>query len=487
MLINNIFRGIPHEIIGDASSIDVKGVQNDSRKVAPGDLFIAIRGLVSDGHKYIPQAIEKGAVAILCEELPEELPEGVLFIRTEHTDVQVGKVAANFYNHPSKKIKLIGVTGTNGKTTTATLLYEVFTKLGYKVGLLSTVCVKIGEKQIEAVRTTPDALTLQYFLNRMVEEGCDYAFMEVSSHAMVQHRVGGTRFAGGLFTNLTHDHLDYHGTFENYLRAKQSFFEQLTKEAFALTNVDDRNGLVMVQTTKADVYTYGLKKDADFKGKVIEKHLYGTEMIMDGVDIFTHFVGNFNGYNLLAVYGAARLLGVSKEELLPIMSGLHPVNGRFQTVMSPNGFVAVVDYAHTPDALENVLSTIADLVKGKGRLITVVGAGGDRDKAKRPVMAAVSAKWSNQLILTSDNPRFEEPIDILNQMEAGVLPGDRKHMLVIEDRRQAIKTACTMAEKGDVVLIAGKGHETYQDIKGVKHHFDDTEEVLKCFEDLKEE
>lgn len=483
MLVNNLFKGIPHELIGDASNIDITGIVADSRKVKPGDLFVAIKGLVADGHDFIAEVIEKGAVAILCEQLPEERPDHVVFLRTDHTDVVVGKVAANFYDHPSDKIKLVGVTGTNGKTTTATLLYEVFTKLGYKAGLLSTVCVKIADEQIEAVRTTPDALSLQAFLDRMVKEGCDYAFMEVSSHAVVQHRIGGTRFAGGIFTNLTHDHLDYHKTFENYLRAKQTFFEKLTEEAFALTNVDDRNGLVMVQTTPANVHTYGLRKDADFKGKVIEKHLDGTEMLMDGVDLFTHFVGNFNGYNLMAVYGAARLLGVKKEELLPIMSALVPVNGRFQTLMSPKGFAAVVDYAHTPDALENVLSTVADLVRNKGRLITVVGAGGNRDHAKRPVMAAVTAKWSNKFILTSDNPRFEDPIAILNDMEEGVLPQDRKQMLVIADRRQAIRTACMMAEKGDVIVIAGKGHETYQDVKGVKHHFDDVEEVLACIED----
>lgn len=485
MTIQQLFKGIPHEQLADVGHIEIKGVQSDSRKVNPGDLFVAIRGAISDGHDFIRQAVEKGAVAILCEELPEyDLPEEIAIIRTEHTDVVVGMVAANFYGHPSDKIKLVGVTGTNGKTTTATLLYEVFRKLGYKVGLLSTVCVRIGDEQIEAVRTTPDALTLQYFLHRMVEVGCSYAFMEVSSHAVVQHRIGGTTFAGGIFTNLTHDHLDYHLTFDNYLRAKQGFFDQLSQDAFALTNVDDRNGMVMVQNAKTSVYTYGLKTDSTFKGKIIEKHLDGTEMLMDGTEIFTHFVGDFNGYNLMAVYGAARLLGVEKDVLLPVMSSLIPVNGRFQTIMSPRGFVAVVDYAHTPDALENVLHTVSDLVQGKGELITVVGCGGNRDKEKRPIMAAVGAKWSSKLILTSDNPRDEEPMQILKEMESGLLPNEKAQVLTIEDRKQAIKTACMLAKKGDVVLIAGKGHENYQEIRGVKYHFDDVEEVLDCYKSM---
>lgn len=485
MTIQQLFKGIPHEQLADVGHIEIKGIQSDSRKVNSGDLFVAIRGTISDGHDFICQAVEKGAVAILCEELPEyDLPEEIAIIRTEHTDVVVGMVAANFYGHPSDKIKLVGVTGTNGKTTTATLLYEVFRKLGYKVGLLSTVCVRIGDEQIEAVRTTPDALTLQYFLHRMVEEGCSYAFMEVSSHAVVQHRIGGTTFAGGIFTNLTHDHLDYHLTFDNYLRAKQGFFDQLSQDAFALTNVDDRNGMVMVQNAKTSVYTYGLKTDSTFKGKIIEKHLDGTEMLMDGTEIFTHFVGDFNGYNLMAVYGAARLLGVEKDVLLPVMSSLIPVNGRFQTIMSPRGFVAVVDYAHTPDALENVLHTVSDLVQGKGELITVVGCGGNRDKEKRPIMAAVGAKWSSKLILTSDNPRDEEPMQILKEMESGLLPNEKAQVLTIEDRKQAIKTACMLAKKGDVVLIAGKGHENYQEIRGVKYHFDDVEEVLDCYKSM---
>ncbi|KGN70730.1 UDP-N-acetylmuramoyl-L-alanyl-D-glutamate--2,6-diaminopimelate ligase [Porphyromonas sp. COT-108 OH1349] len=485
MTIQQLFKGIPHEQLADVGHIEIKGIQSDSRKVNSGDLFVAIRGTMSDGHDFICQAVEKGAVAILCEELPEyDLPEEIAIIRTEHTDVVVGMVAANFYGHPSDKIKLVGVTGTNGKTTTATLLYEVFRKLGYKVGLLSTVCVRIGDEQIEAVRTTPDALTLQYFLHRMVEEGCSYAFMEVSSHAVVQHRIGGTTFAGGIFTNLTHDHLDYHLTFDNYLRAKQGFFDQLSQDAFALTNVDDRNGMVMVQNAKTSVYTYGLKTDSTFKGKIIEKHLDGTEMLMDGTEIFTHFVGDFNGYNLMAVYGAARLLGVEKDVLLPVMSSLIPVNGRFQTIMSPRGFVAVVDYAHTPDALENVLHTVSDLVQGKGELITVVGCGGNRDKEKRPIMAAVGAKWSSKLILTSDNPRDEEPMQILKEMESGLLPNEKAQVLTIEDRKQAIKTACMLAKKGDVVLIAGKGHENYQEIRGVKYHFDDVEEVLDCYKSM---
>ncbi|SJZ68308.1 UDP-N-acetylmuramoyl-L-alanyl-D-glutamate--2,6-diaminopimelate ligase [Porphyromonas cangingivalis] len=480
MRLSQLLKGIAHEQLGDASAVEIKKITSDSRKVEPGDLFVAIKGTITDGHNYIDQAVKKGAVAILCEELPDEQAEHIAYIRAEHTDVILGELAANYYDHPSEKLKLIGVTGTNGKTTIATLLYRLFKGLGYKVGLISTVCVYIDDEVRASERTTPDALTLQCLLNEMRQAGCSYVFMEVSSHAVCQHRIGGAVFVGGIFTNITHDHLDYHGTFLNYLKAKQGFFDGLCKEAFALTNIDEPNGGVMVQNSKADIHTYGLKRDADFKGKILEQHLEGTDMLFGSTEVFTHFVGNFNAYNLLAVYGAAMLLGADKDEVLRLMSTLRPVDGRFQTILSPKGYVAVVDYAHTPDALENVLTTLTDLIDNTGgRLITVVGCGGNRDQAKRPVMAAISAKHSDLVILTSDNPRDEDPVEIIRQMQEGLDVDAAARTLSITDRREAIRTACTMAIPKDIILIAGKGHETYQEIKGVKHHFSDFEIVTE--------
>ncbi len=480
MKLNQLLKGIAHELLGDASAIEINKITSDSRKVADGSLFVAIKGTLTDGHNYIEQAIRNGAVAILCEEVPEVRHEHITYIRTEHTDMILGNLAANYYDHPSEKLRLVGVTGTNGKTTIATLLYRLFKGLGYKVGLISTVCTYIDDEMRESERTTPDALTLQCLLNEMVQAGCQYAFMEVSSHAVCQHRIGGAVFRGGIFTNITRDHLDYHGTFLNYLKAKQGFFDALDKEAFALTNIDEPNGAVMVQNTKAEVHTYGLKRDADFKGRILEQHLEGTDMLFGSSEVFTHFVGGFNAYNLLAVYGAALLLGAERDEVLRLMSTLRPVDGRFQTILSPKGYVAIVDYAHTPDALENVLTTLRDLIETTGgRLITVVGAGGNRDAGKRPIMASVSAKYSDLVILTSDNPRDEDPVEIIRQMHEGLDAEAATRTLNITDRREAIRTACTMAIPKDIILIAGKGHETYQEIKGVKKHFSDHEEVTK--------
>lgn len=483
MKLNNLMRGIAHEIVVGDAEIDIKQLTSDSREVKEGMLFIALRGLVTDGHSFIPMAIEKGAVAILAEEIPEERVEGVTYIRMEHTDMAIGEVAANFYDHPSEKLKLIGVTGTNGKTTIATLLYKLFTELGHKSGLISTVCTIIGEETIPSKLTTPDALTLQKYLYKMVQAECKYAFMEVSSHAVHQHRIKGAKYSGGIFTNLTRDHLDYHGTFLNYLHAKQGFFDSLPKTSFALTNIDETNGIVMVQNTKAKVYTYGLKRDADFKGKILELHLDGTDMLFNEKEVYTRLVGSFNAYNMLAIYGAACLLGESEEEVLRVLSQLHSVDGRFQTVTSPRGYVVVIDYAHTPDALENVLSTIDELQKSHGgRVIAVVGAGGNRDKGKRPIMAATSAKLADIVILTSDNPRNEAPEEIIEDMAEGLNEEMAKRTLKIVQRREAIRTACTMAMPSDVILIAGKGHENYQEINGVRHHFSDLEEVEKIIE-----
>ncbi|MDO5036046.1 MAG: UDP-N-acetylmuramoyl-L-alanyl-D-glutamate--2,6-diaminopimelate ligase [Porphyromonas sp.] len=478
MKLNELLKGISHEVLAGSCQIDIKKITSDSRQVEPGELFVAIRGTVTDGHTFIPSAIEKGAVAILCEEIPEAQPSGITFVRVEHTDLILGELAANFYDHPSEKLHLVGVTGTNGKTTIATLLQRLFSHLGYRTGLISTVCVIIGEQEQESRLTTPDALTLQRYLHEMVEAGCEYAFMEVSSHAVHQHRIGGTRFRGGIFTNLTRDHLDYHGTFLNYLHAKQGFFDGLSEDAFALTNIDDSNGTVMVQNSKADIHSYALKRDADFKGKILEQHLDGTDMTFNGQEVATRLVGSFNAYNLLAIYGAAILLGASEEEVLRGISLLTPVTGRFQTLTSPTGFVTIIDYAHTPDALENVLSTLRELQKThKGEIITVVGAGGDRDHGKRPIMAAAAAKLSERVILTSDNPRFEDPEKIIEEMAKGLDKESMKRTLCITNRREAIKTACSLAQPNDIVLIAGKGHETYQEVKGVRHHFSDLEEV----------
>lgn len=470
----------PTSIVG-STDIDITGVNIDSRRIKDGHLFVAMKGTQVDGHQFIPKAIQLGAKAVLCEDMPAEKAKGVCYIQVPSTEDAVGPVATAFYGHPSRKLKLVGVTGTNGKTTIATLLYNMFTRLGYKCGLLSTVCNYVVDEAIPADHTTPDPIELNALLARMVEAGCSYAFMECSSHAIAQKRIGGLTFAGGLFTNLTRDHLDYHKTFENYRDAKKAFFDNLPKEAFAVTNADDKNGMVMVQNTKAKVKTYSTRTMADFKGRIIECHFEGMYLDIDGHEVGVHFIGKFNVSNLLAVYAAAVLLGQKPEDVLVTLSTLHSVNGRLEPIHAPEGYTAIIDYAHTPDALENVLAAIHEVLDGKGHVITVCGAGGNRDKGKRPLMAQEAVKQSDKVIITSDNPRFEEPQDIINDMLAGLNEQQMKKVITIVDRREAIRTACMMAQKGDVVLIAGKGHENYQDVKGVKHHFDDHEVVKEMF------
>ena len=461
--------------------VEINGMELDSRQVKPGGLFFAVKGTVTDGHKFIPKALENGAVAVVCQDLPETMPEGVTFVKLENTEHAVGQIATDFYGDPTSKMKLVGVTGTNGKTTIATVLYNMFRRLGFKAGLLSTVCNYVDGQPIPTEHTTPDPITLNRLLAQMVEAGCQYAFMEVSSHAVAQNRIGGLRFAGGIFTYLTRDHLDHHKTFENYRDAKKAFFDNLPKDAFAITNADDKNGMVMVQNAKANVKTYSVKQMADFKAKIIECHFEGMYLEINGREVGVQFIGKFNVSNLLAVYGAAVMLGQQPEDVLVAMSEMKSVNGRFEAITAPKGFTAIVDYAHTPDALENVLNAIHDVLEGKGQVITVCGAGGNRDKGKRPIMAQEAVRQSDRVIITSDNPRFEEPQDIINDMLAGLDEEQRKKVFSIVDRREAIRLACDIAQKGDVVLIAGKGHEDYQEIKGVKHHFDDKEEVRKCF------
>ena len=467
-------------ILGD-TEVEITGVNIDSRKIEKGHLFIAIPGTQTDGHKFIPKAIEQGAVAVLCEYFPNKREPGVTYIAVESTEDNVGKVATLFYGNPSSQLKLVGVTGTNGKTTIATLLYNMFRKLGHKCGLLSTVCNYIEGKPIPADHTTPDPIELNRLLAQMVKAGCEYAFMECSSHAIAQKRIGGLRFTGGIFTNLTRDHLDYHGTFENYRNAKKAFFDGLDKDAFAVTNADDKNGAVMVQNCKAQIRTYSTRTMADFKAKIIECHFEGMYLDINGKEVGVQFIGKFNVSNLLAVYGAAVMLGKKPEDILVVLSTLKSVNGRLEPIHSPEGYTAIVDYAHTPDALENVLNAIHEVLDGKGKVITVCGAGGNRDKGKRPLMAQEAVKQSDKVIITSDNPRFEEPQDIINDMLAGLDNKQMKKVISIVDRREAIRTACMMAEKGDVILIAGKGHEDYQEIQGVKHHFDDKEVVREIF------
>ena len=479
MKLNELLKKIqPVDIIGSTDK-EIAGVCIDSRQTEQGYLFMAMRGTQTDGHTYIPAAIEKGAVAVLCEELPQELAGDVTYIRVKDSEEAVGVVATTFYGNPTDKMELVGVTGTNGKTTVATLLYHTFRYFGYKVGLISTVCNYIDDQPVPTEHTTPDPITLNRLLGQMADAGCKYAFMEVSSHSIAQKRISGLRFAGGIFTNLTRDHLDYHKTVENYLRAKKKFFDDLPKTAFSLVNLDDKNGLVMTQNTRSHVYTYSLRSLADFKGKVLESHFEGMLLDFNNRELAVHFIGRFNAYNLLAVFGTAVLLGKREEDVLIALSTLHPVAGRFDAVRSPQGYTAIVDYAHTPDALANVLNAIHGVLEGRGKVITVVGAGGNRDKGKRPLMAQEAARQSNRLIITSDNPRFEEPQDIMNDMLAGLSKEDLQKTLAIADRREAIRTACMLAQKGDVVLVAGKGHEDYQEIKGVKHHFDDKEEVRK--------
>jgi len=471
----------PLRIVGD-TEVDINGVNIDSRRIASGHLFVAIAGTQTDGHKYIPKAIELGAKAILCEQFPETLTDGVTYVSVASTEDAVGKVATLFYGDPSSKLTLVGVTGTNGKTTIATLLYNTFRQFGHRCGLLSTVCNYIEGEAIPADHTTPDPIELNRLLAQMVDSGCEYAFMECSSHAIAQKRIGGLKFKGGIFTNLTRDHLDYHKTFENYRDAKKAFFDGLDKDAFAIINADDKNGSIMVQNCKAQVKTYSTRSMADFKARIIECHFEGMYLDIDGKEVGVQFIGKFNVSNLLAVYGAAIMLGKKAEDILVILSTLKSVNGRLEPIRSPEGYTAIVDYAHTPDALENVLNAIHEVLNGKGKVITVCGAGGNRDKGKRPLMAQEAVKQSDKVIITSDNPRFEEPQDIINDMLAGLDAKQMKKVLSITDRREAIRTACMLAEKGDVILIAGKGHEDYQEIKGVKHHFDDKEVVREIFE-----
>ena len=481
MKLNEILSKVtPLDIRGNAE-VEITGVNIDSRRIEKGHLFVAIKGTQVDGHSFIQKAIDLGAAAILCEYLPETLSEGVTYVVVDSSEAAVGPVATMYYGDPTSKLKLVGVTGTNGKTTIATLLYNMFRKFGHHCGLLSTVCNYIEGEAIPADHTTPDPIKLNRLLSEMVARGCEYAFMECSSHAIAQKRIGGLKFAGGLFTNLTRDHLDYHKTFENYRDAQKAFFDMLPKDAFAITNADDKNGMVMVQNTKASVKTYSTRTLADFKARIIECHFEGMYLDIDGHEVGVQFIGKFNVSNLLAVYGAAVMLGKKPEDILVILSTLKSVSGRLEPIRSPEGYTAIVDYAHTPDALENVLNAIHEVLDGKGNVITICGAGGNRDKGKRPLMAQEAVKQSDRVIITSDNPRFEEPQDIINDMLAGLNAQQMKKVVSIADRREAIRTACMMAQKGDVILIAGKGHEDYQEIKGVKHHFDDREEVRKVF------
>lgn len=470
----------PVQIVGEEGR-EVKSVQIDSRRVQPGDLFVALRGTQVDGHEYIEKAIGQGATAVVCESLPQHVSEDVTYLVYPDTELAVGPLATACAGNPSQRMKLVGVTGTNGKTTIATVLYNMFRRMGYKCGLCSTVCNYIDGRPIPTECTTPDAVTLNNLLGQMADEGCEYAFMEVSSHSVAQHRIGGLTFAGGIFTNLTRDHLDYHKTFENYRDAKKAFFDALPREAFAVTNADDRNGMVMVQNTRAQVKTYSARGAADFRGRILEESFEGMNLEMDGREVFVQFVGRFNVSNLLAVYATAVLLGVEPDEALVQLSAMKPVNGRFESIRSPKGVTAIVDYAHTPDALVNVLQTINDVLQHRGECWTVCGAGGNRDRGKRPIMAKVAVENSDRVIITSDNPRFEDPQAIIDDMLAGLSEEQRQSVLSIVDRREAIRTACMLAKPGDVILVAGKGHEDYQIVQGVKHHFDDHEVIREAF------
>lgn len=466
-------------------SLDVKDICFDSRKVRQGSLFIAVRGTQSDGHEYISRAIASGAVAVVCEKLPTDIDEKIAFVTVKNSAEALGIVASNFFANPSQKLKIVGVTGTNGKTTVATLLYKLFIALGRPSGLLSTVENRIMNDVVTATHTTPDPIQLNELLRRMADAGCTHVFMEVSSHAIDQDRIAGLKFAGAIFTNITHDHLDYHVTFENYIKAKKKYFDELSSDAFALVNADDKRGMVMLQNTKATKYTYGLKKMVDFKGKIITNSIEGLELEIGGKNVWFKLIGDFNAYNLLSVYGAAVLLGEESDEVLTKLSALEGAVGRFQLVQPGSRFIAIVDYAHTPDALQNVLETIALFRTGTEQVITVVGCGGNRDRTKRPLMASIACRLSDKVVLTSDNPRDEDPMEIIREMQTGVKPTEVRKTLVMPDREEAIKTACMMAKDRDIILIAGKGHETYQEIKGFKYPFDDREVVermLKLFE-----
>lgn len=468
------------QIIG-STDITIAEVQFDSRRVGNSSLFVAVKGTLTDGHLFINKAIGRGALAIVCEELPKEINDSVTYIQVSNSAIALALLAAEFYGHPSSKLKLVGITGTNGKTTVATLLQKLFSELGYHAGLLSTVQNLVGERVIASTHTTPDPLVLNQLLSEMVNEGCDYCFMEVSSHAVAQHRIDGLYFAGGVFTNLSHDHLDFHKTFDEYIKSKKTFFDHLPKHSFALTNADDKNGSVMVQNTVAFKKTYALRTLADYKGKVLESHFNGMLMSIDGNELWVRLIGNFNAYNILAAYGTALLLEQDRAKVLMILSRITGAAGRFETIISSEGIIGIVDYAHTPDALENVLKTILDLRQGASQVVTVIGCGGDRDKTKRPEMAEVAVRMSDKVIFTSDNPRSEEPFAILKDMEAGVPVDKKRKYFTISDRREAIRAACHLALSGDVVLVAGKGHETYQEIKGVRYAFDDKEVLIESF------
>jgi UDP-N-acetylmuramoyl-L-alanyl-D-glutamate--2,6-diaminopimelate ligase len=482
-ILQDILYKVPLLSVNGTTDLPVKDIQIDSRKVSEGSVFVAIRGVQADGHQFIEKAVTQGAKAVVCEELPAAIQPGVTYIQVKNTHEAVAYMAHYFYGEPSRKLKLVGVTGTNGKTTIATILYKLFTELGYTSGLISTVENRIGTTVVPATHTTPDAVSLNALLHEMVEAGCTHAFMECSSHAIHQHRITGLHFAGALFSNITHDHLDYHKTFDEYIRVKKSFFDGLTADAFAISNLDDKRGTVMLQNTAARKYYYSLKTMAEFKGKILENALTGLVMMVNDKEVHFRLIGEFNAYNLLAIYGAAICLGEKADEVLRVLSMLTGAEGRFDYIISNERIIGIVDYAHTPDALENVLSTIKKLRKGNEQVITVVGCGGDRDKTKRPVMARVASELSDRVIITSDNPRTEDPQAIINDMEAGLTAATRRKALSILDRKEAIKTAVSLANKEDIILVAGKGHEKYQDIKGVKHPFDD-KAILKEIFDL---
>jgi UDP-N-acetylmuramoyl-L-alanyl-D-glutamate--2,6-diaminopimelate ligase len=472
------------EAVHGATDITISKIEFDSRKIELNDVFVAIRGTLSDGHDYIEKALSLGAIAVVCEEFPSVIVNGVTYVKVKDSNEALAFLAANYYDNPSENIKLVGVTGTNGKTTIASLLYQLFKKAGYKVGLLSTVKIMVDTEEFKATHTTPDSLTLNYYLDQMIQDGCEFCFMEVSSHGVHQKRTEALRFTGGVFTNLSHDHLDYHNTFAEYRDVKKSFFDSLSKDAFAITNIDDKNGLVMLQNTKAKKLSYALKSYADYKAQILENQLTGLLLKINDNEVWVKLIGSFNAYNLLAIYGVAVELGIKNDEALRLLSELESVSGRFQFIVSDSKITAIVDYAHTPDALENVLKTIEDIRTKNEQLITVVGCGGDRDKTKRPIMANIASSMSDKAIFTSDNPRTENPETIIEEMEKGVEPQNFKKTISILDRKQAIKTACQLANPNDIILIAGKGHETYQEINGVRHDFDDLKIVTELLQQL---
>jgi UDP-N-acetylmuramoyl-L-alanyl-D-glutamate--2,6-diaminopimelate ligase len=483
-ILKDILYKVAIEAVKGSTEITIGKIDFDSRKIAQNDLFVAIRGTISDGHEFIAKAIELGATAIVCDTLPETIVEGITYIQVKDTNTALAVMAANYFDHPSQKLQLVGVTGTNGKTTIASLLYQLYKKAGYKVGLLSTVKIMVDEVEYKATHTTPDSLTINQYLATMIAEGVEYCFMEVSSHGIHQKRTEGLHFVGGVFTNLSHDHLDYHATFAEYRDVKKSFFDHLPKTAFALSNIDDKNGPVLLQNTVAKKCTYALKSYADYKAQILESQLSGLLLKINGNEVWVKLIGTFNAYNLLAIYGTAIELGMESLEALRLLSELESVSGRFQYIVSEANITAIVDYAHTPDALENVLKTINDIRTKNEQLITVVGCGGNRDKAKRPVMGGIASELSDKAILTSDNPRNEDATVIISEMEEGVAPQNFKRILSITDRKQAIKTACQLAQPNDIILIAGKGHETYQEIEGVRHDFDDMKIVKELLEQL---